>query len=248
MKKDTKVFFGSKKIAPDEKKFLIKDLFNKVASKYDLMNDIMSFRLHRLWKKDILTKLDCNENSAILDLAGGTGDISLNISSKLSYKKIFVYDISQQMLIKGRQKSWNSNNFKNVYWINGDSSHIPLKNNSLDYVIISFGLRNVSSIDSTLNECVRVLKPGGKFLCLEFSPDVSDLYKKIYDLYSFSAIPLLGKIIAKNQYAYKYLVDSIRNFPRSQELENKMKYIGFSSIQIKRYSGGIAHLHTGLKL
>ncbi len=242
------VYFGFNKVKKETKKILVKDLFNDVADKYDLMNDLMSFFLHRAWKKDIINYLENKENSTYLDLAGGTGDIACNIIKKDPTSKIYICDISFNMMSKGRSKIWNKGIYQNINWIAGDCTNIPIKNSSVDNITISFGLRNVSDIDQTIKECNRVLKPGGKFLCLEFSPDITDVLKPVYSKYSFKIIPLLGKLIAKNEGAYQYLIESIRNFPMPAELTNKINKNGFGKTKVKRYLGGIACLHYSTKI
>ena len=243
-----KVFFGYKKVFSNQKTNLIKELFNNASQNYDLMNDIMSLGIHRLWKKDLIDHLNLTKNCNILDLAGGTGDIAVGIKKKYLFPKVFVCDLSNNMILQGKINALNRGVYEGIHWITGDANNIPIKSNSMDNVTISFGLRNVSDIPLTLTECVRVLKPGGRFLCLEFTPEITDILKPFYNIYSFKIIPLLGKIFANNEPAYRYLVESIRNFPMPADLATIMEHTGLGTIRIKRYLGGIACLHSAWKI
>ncbi len=239
-----KVYFGKKKVKSEEKRLLIKNLFNEVSSNYDLMNDLMSLGLHRIWKKDLLKNIQCDQPSIILDLAGGTGDIAYLLSKKFQKSTILIHDLSLEMIRKSKKKL----NQKNVQLINGSAEMLPLPNKSIDIITLSFGLRNFSNIEIAIKECFRVLKYGGKIYCLEFSPSVNNHIKPIYDFYSFKLIPKIGKVFAKNENAYKYLIDSIRSFPYNPELKNIFNNNGFFCYNEKRYFGGIAILNIFSKI
>ena len=180
-----KAKFGKKIVQTETKKELVKKLFNKVSKKYDLMNDLMSFGLHRLWKKDLINNIELIKPSIILDLAGGTGDISQLLLKKFNKSKIIIYDLSYEMI----KRSKNKFNSKNIVYINGSAELISLSDNSVDIITLSFGLRNFSNIEKAVKECYRVLKVGGKIYCLEFSPSYSKNLKPLYDFYSNNFIP-----------------------------------------------------------
>ena len=218
-----KVKFGKKIVEIKTKKELVKSLFNKVSNQYDLMNDLMSFGLHRLWKKDLIQNIDALYPSLILDLAGGTGDISKQLSRKFRKSTIIIYDLSYEMQKKAKYKINN----KNLFYINGSAELMSLPNNCVDFITLSFGLRNFSNIELAIQECYRILKYGGKIYCLEFSPSYSKLIKPSYDYYSSKIIPKIGKLIAKNENAYQYLTDSIHNFYHNPELKNIFNKNGF---------------------
>lgn len=243
--KHKEVPFGYKNVTVSDKLQLVGNLFNDIAPKYDLMNDIMSFLLHRIWKEKMLYSLNLNANSVCLDLAGGTGDIAIKIADLYSDAKVYVCDLSNNMILHGRRRAWNSGLTDSIKWICGDGAYLPFTTNKFDLVTISFGLRNCSQIEETVFEISRVLKPGGRFFCLEFSSKLEPKIKPIYDLYSFKIIPLLGKMFANNMDAYKYLVESIRRFPPPEEIETIMYNAGIRSIKSKKFLGGIAYLYSG---
>ena len=239
-----KTNFGKKIVEIKTKKELVKSLFNKVSNQYDLMNDLMSFGLHRLWKKDLIQNIDNSKPSVILDLAGGTGDISERLYKKFKESTIIIYDLSYEMIKKAKHKI----NSKNIFFINGSAELISLPNNCIDLVTISFGLRNFSDIELAIQECYRVLKYGGKVYCLEFSPSYSKFIKPSYDFYSNKIIPKIGKFVAENEKAYQYLTDSIQNFYYNPELKNIFNKNGFFCYTEKKYLGGIAILNVFSKV
>jgi len=239
-----KTKFGKKIVEIKTKKELVKNLFNKVSNQYDMMNDLMSFGLHRLWKKDLIQNIDTVNPSLILDLAGGTGDISKQLSKKFINSTILVYDLSYEMIKKAKYRINN----KNLFYINGSAELISLPNNCVDLVTLSFGLRNFSNIEVAIQECYRVLKYGGKIYCLEFSPSYSNFIKPSYDFYSNKIIPKIGKLVAKNENAYQYLTDSIHNFYYNPELKNIFNKNGFFCYNEKKYLGGIAILNVFSKV
>ena len=239
-----KTKFGKKIVEITTKKNLVKSLFNEVSKKYDLMNDLMSFGLHRLWKKDLIQNIDAIKPSLILDLAGGTGDITKQLSKKFKQSTIINYDLSYEMIKKAKYRIKN----KNLFFINGSAELISLPNNCIDLVTLSFGLRNFSNIELAIQECYRILKYGGKVYCLEFSPSYSKYIKPSYDFYSNKIIPKIGKLVAKNENAYKYLTDSIQSFYYNPELKNIFNKNGFFCYTEKKYLGGIAILNVFSKV
>ena len=239
-----KTKFGKKIVEIKTKKELVKNLFNNVSNQYDLMNDLMSFGLHRIWKKDLVKNINIVSPSIILDLAGGTGDISKLLFNKYKESTIIIYDLSYEMIKKSQERIKN----KNIIYINGSAELIALPNNSVDLITISFGLRNFANIDESVKECFRVLKYGGKVYCLEFSPSSSKSFKSTYDFYSNNIIPKIGKLVAKNESAYQYLSDSIQSFYLNPELKNIFNKNGFFCYTDIKYLGGIAILNVFSKV
>ena len=233
-------------ILESNKKKIIKKLFNDVSKKYDLMNDIMSFGLHRAWKKDLVNKVKREEAKIILDLAGGTGDVSNSLADHLKSSIIYLYDLSLEMITYGR-KNKNFQN-SNLFFINGSADQLAIKDNSIDLITLAFGLRNFSDKESCIKECRRVLKYGKKIYVLEFSPTVNELIAPFYNYYSLKIIPFIGEKVAKNKEAYKYLIDSINEFPHNQELENIFTKNGFFCYNRKKYLGGVAYLNIFSKI
>ena len=240
--------FGFEEISILEKTHRIEALFNRIAGSYDLMNDVMSGGLHRLWKDIFVRTINPTLPEKILDLAGGTGDIAFRISNKTQQEmKIHICDLSLSMLKKGRCRALDQGLFKNIFWTNGSAELLPFPAQSFDKVTISFGLRNVSSRREALSEIYRVLKSNGTFFCLEFSKPIFTPFRKLYECYSFSLIPKMGALIAKDRDAYQYLVESIKQFPSQEILLTEMKNVGFSSCDYDNLSGGIAAIHWGCK-
>ena len=238
--------YNNKTILESNKKLIIKKLFNDVSKKYDLMNDIMSFRLHRVWKRDLIKKVKKEEEKVILDLAGGTGDISISLASHLKESMIFLYDLSLKMIKHGKiNKKVHKNN---LFFINGSAEQLSFKDNSIDLITLAFGLRNFSNKEICIKECRRVLKYGKRIYVLEFSPTVNELLAPIYKYYSLKIIPFIGEKIANNKEAYKYLIDSINEFPHNQELENIFTKNGFFCYNRIKYFGGIAYLNVFSKV
>lgn len=243
--------FGFKEVPKGSKQKLVNQVFNSVSSKYDIMNNLMSLGIHRLWKKSMLDMLP-NPKGLLLDVAGGTGDIAnLFIKKAKSARhaaEIVILDINYEMLNQGIAKSVNNNLFNYSKWICGNAEELPFSDNSFDYYTIAFGIRNVANIDKALQEAYRVLKPGGKFVCLEFSHVENSLISTIYDQYSFNIIPKLGKIIAEDEASYKYLVESIREFPSQEQFLNQIRQAGFKYANYKNLTFGVAALHYGYKI
>lgn len=237
--------FGFKEIPLEEKAKKVQDLFGRVASSYDLMNDLMSLGVHRLWKQNFIHRLPLKENQTVLDVAGGTGDIAINIQKAYPHLdlKVMVCDLTLPMIEEGRNNAINTGMIHNLYWCNGSAENLPIPDKSIDVYTIVFGLRNVADKEKALLEAARVLKPGGHFFCLEFSQPIIPMLSKIYDAYSFNVLPLLGKYIARDQDAYQYLVESIRQFPDQKTLLQKMNNAGFKEAAYENWWGGIAALH-----
>ena len=238
--------YKNSKISESNKKKIIKALFNDVSKKYDLMNDIMSFGLHRLWKRDLIKSVKREKEKIILDLAGGTGDISNALANQLTNSMIFLYDLSFKMIVQGRKNKSIFNN--NLFLINGSADQLAIKNNSIDLITLAFGLRNFSDKEKCIKECRRVLKYGKKIYVLEFSPTINELIAPLYNYYSLKIIPFVGEKIANNKAAYKYLIESIDEFPHNQELENIFTKNGFFCYNRKKYLGGIAYLNIFSKI
>ena len=241
--------FGFQKIPKQEKTKNVQGVFTRVAPKYDLMNDFMSFGLHRRWKEVFFNHFDYLPNSKLLDLAGGTGDIAMKFIDKGGETAV-IYDLNEAMMVEGEKKikSTASKKYNKIFWQHGNAEDIKYKDDYFDYCSISFGLRNVTNIDKALNEALRVLKPGGKFLCLEFSQIENKLIKQFYDCYAFKLIPQIGKFIASDQKAYEYLVQSIHLFYKAEELANLMRRTGFYNVKYRKLLFGIVAIHTGYKI
>ena len=241
-------WFGYQKVDSQEKTRLVEDVFSSVASRYDLMNDLMSGGLHRLWKRKFISIIHPRAEHRLLDLAGGTGDISFHYLKRTKGEaKITVCDLNQDMLDVGQDRALDKGIIKEIDWVQGNAEKLPFEDNSFDVCTIAFGLRNVTHIDNALAEIYRVLKPGGRFFCLEFSHVVLPVLDKIYDAYSFHIIPKLGEWIAKDAESYQYLAESIRQFPKQQELVERMGNAGFKSARYRNMTGGIVAIHSGVK-
>ncbi len=223
---------------------LVKKVFQEVFDKYDLMNDLISLGIHRTWKKKFIQLLNPQINTKLIDVASGTGDIAKLFVEKINYKG-FVYcvDENQGMLNLNKKKFKNNSSLK---WFCEDAENLPFKDNYFDYYTISFGIRNIGNINSALKEAYRVLKPGGRFLCLEFSKVKSDILKKFYQIYSKS-IPKLGKFIVGKSEPYDYLIDSIEKFYTQEQFVQKIKEQNFLNISFKNLSGGIVAIHSAWK-
>ena len=243
MKKNLeKIDFGFKKVNINKKETLVNNIFNSVSSKYDLMNDLSSLGFHRLWKQELINWIAPQSNQSLLDIAGGTGDIA-KLFIKSGGLSADIIDINYNMLINGISKNNNK-----IRYIVGNCEKLPIRNNVYDRVTIAFGLRNITNRQLALDEIYRVLKPGGRLICLEFSQVNNDIAKQLYDLWSFKIIPKLGKIITNNEDAYKYLVESIRMFPDQDKLSSMFVKSKFERVKYKNLSKGIASLHSGWKI
>lgn len=243
--------FGFKKVSFSDKKKLVDDVFSSVAMKYDLMNDLMSVGIHRLWKKKLCEKIT-NLNSNILDVACGTGDISFRIKEAASKHNktcnIVACDINEQMLKIAQDRAIDKNILQNIDFVCADAEKLPFESESFDYYIIAFGIRNVPHIEEALKEAYRVLKTGGQFLCLEFSKIENSYIEKLYNFYSFNIIPKIGQFIAKNHNAYQYLVESIDLFPDQNQFCDMIRSVGLRRVNYNNLSSGIAAIHSAYKL
>ena len=227
------------------KESLITKVFQDVFDKYDFMNDLMSLGIHRLWKKNFIHWLNPQENTSLVDVASGTGDIAKLYLNKINYNgHVCCVDVNKEMLNLNKKKFKKNSNIK---WFCNNAEKLPFKNNSFDYYTISFGIRNVSNIDKTLKEAYRVLKPGGRFLCLEFSKVKNEILNKFYKNYSKS-IPKIGKLIVGKSEPYEYLLKSIDEFPNQHQLVEIMKKNRFEKCNYRNLSGGIVAIHSGWKI
>jgi demethylmenaquinone methyltransferase/2-methoxy-6-polyprenyl-1,4-benzoquinol methylase len=242
-------WFGFRPVKPSEKTGLVREVFASVAGRYDLMNDLMSGGLHRLWKDRLVAMMNPQPDQVILDVAGGTGDISLRCHRKTQGKaRIIVCDINPAMLKEGRAKAIDHSILSGIQWVTGNAEELPVPSRSVDIYVITFGLRNVTHIDKALAEAARVLKPGGRFYCMEFSPGVKPAIKPLYDRYCLSILPWLGEVVGKDRKAYQYLAESIQQFPAQPVLAKRMEKAGLSEVKWVNLTGGIAVIHSGWKL
>ncbi len=239
--------FGFETVGADEKTARVGEVFARVAAKYDVMNDFMSMGVHLLWKRAFVRRVAPKKNYTILDVAGGTGDISFLIYDA-SQADITVSDINPEMLKVGQSRAADRGLVGKLKWAEANAETLPFEDNSFDRYTIAFGLRNVTHIDQALSEAYRVLKPGGKFFCLEFSKPAYEPLRKLYDAYSFNIIPALGGMVANDRDSYQYLVESIRQFPHQQGLKIKLQNAGFKNVTFENLSGGIAAIHIGVKI
>ena len=227
------------------KKGLVQGVFDKVYNKYDLMNDVMSFGVHRRWKKNLINMMNPSINQNLIDVACGTGDIAKLFLKNVSYNShITCVDPNEGMITKGKQKL---KNYKNVKWVVSSAENLPIDNNKFDFYTISFGLRNTKNLNKTLKEAYRVLKPGGRFFCLEFSKIHNSNLDFFYKTYS-KFIPNIGKIIVGEKKPYEYLIESIENFVTQDELVDLMKQCSFEKCSYRNLSGGIVSIHSGWKI
>lgn len=246
---DRETDFGFRRVSETEKTRLVHGVFDRVAARYDLMNDLMSGGIHRLWKMQLIERLDPRPGQSLLDLAGGTGDVARRFLDRAGKGGLaIVCDINESMIRHGRDRSIDRGILDDLTWIAGDAENLPLSDSSVDTCTISFGLRNVTRIDQALREIRRVLKPGGRFFCLEFSRVEGTLLRRAYDFYSFALLPRLGQVVARDRDAYQYLVESIRRFPPQQELATMMEEAAFEQVRWRNLSGGIAAIHSGWRL
>ncbi|MDB5472604.1 MAG: bifunctional demethylmenaquinone methyltransferase/2-methoxy-6-polyprenyl,4-benzoquinol methylase [Caulobacter sp.] len=242
--------FGFRDVDPAEKAGLVRGVFDKVAGKYDLMNDLMSAGVHRLWKDAVAARLNPQPGEVILDLAGGTGDMARRFSKMMRAAQlrrggpdgtVHVLDYNAEMIAAGIEKGGEPE----MTWGVADAMRLPLPDACADGYCISFGIRNVTDVPTALREARRVLKPGGRFICLEFSRPVSEALRKGYDLWSFKAIPAIGEWIVNDRESYQYLVESIRRFPDQESFAAMIRDAGFSRVTYTNFTGGVAALHQG---
>ena len=243
--------YGFRAVAEEEKQGLVNDVFHKVAKRYDIMNDLMSGGLHRLWKDAMVTALNPPKRPGwtALDVAGGTGDIAFRIvEASARNAHVTVLDINGSMLEVGRERAERRGLGGSLDFVEANAEELPFEDERFDAYTIAFGIRNVPRIDVALSEAFRVLKPGGRFLCLEFSEVEMPLLDRVYEQWSFKAIPQIGKAVTGEAEPYSYLVESIRKFPNQQNFAAMIGRAGFERVSFRNYSGGIAALHSGWKL
>ncbi|XP_047237137.1 2-methoxy-6-polyprenyl-1,4-benzoquinol methylase, mitochondrial [Girardinichthys multiradiatus] len=278
---DRSTHFGFETVSEAEKAKRVYKVFENVAQKYDIMNDAMSLGVHRLWKDMLLHAMHPQPGARLLDVAGGTGDISFRFldyvyyqqerqkrratgsSQSLSWQDIsdkypdedrpqesraVVCDINKEMLKVGKQRAESMGIISGVSWVVGDAEELPFDDDQFDIYTIAFGIRNVTHINQALQEAFRVLKPGGRFMCLEFSKVTNPILASLYDAYSFQVIPVLGEVIAGDWKSYQYLVESIRKFPDQEEFKGMIEDAGFCCVQYFNFTGGVVALHSGFKL
>ena len=239
--------FGYREVALQEKTNLVHEVFSSVAGKYDLMNDLMSLGVHRLWKRDFAANSGIRLGQKVLDLAGGTGDISALLSKRVGANgRVVLTDINADMLELGRRRLEDRGISGNVQYALVNAEQLPFADSEFDAVTIAFGLRNVTDKDAALREMFRVLRPGGRALILEFSALRVAGLKKIYDRYSFDVLPLLGRLVANDAASYRYLAESIRQHPPQEELAAMMQRAGFEQVRFRDLSAGIVAIHSGL--
>lgn len=240
--------FGFETVAESDKAGRVQGVFNSVASKYDVMNDAMSLGIHRIWKDAMMDWLAPRSGQKLLDVAGGTGDISFRFLKRAGAGHATVLDLTEPMLIEGRKRAEAAQMAGQLDWVVGDAMALPFEDNTFDVYTISFGIRNVTRPQEALNEAYRVLKPGGRLMVLEFSHIPVDMMQKAYDLYSFNVIPVMGQMIANDRDSYQYLVESIRKFPDQETFLNMVQHAGFENAKYRNLTMGIACLHSGWKI
>ncbi|MBB4197012.1 bifunctional demethylmenaquinone methyltransferase/2-methoxy-6-polyprenyl-1,4-benzoquinol methylase [Rhodoblastus sphagnicola] len=248
---DKQTHFGFSEVPLDEKQGLVDDVFHKVAQRYDIMNDLMSGGLHRIWKDIFVSRVHPSKNAPFnhLDVAGGTGDIAFRVVQAGGPKtKVTVLDINGDMLAVGRERAQAKGLADRLDFVEANAESLPFEDGEFDAYTIAFGIRNVPRIDRALAEAYRVLKRGGKFLCLEFSQVEAPALAKIYESYSFSVIPAIGRLVTGDGEPYRYLVESIRQFPAAEDFAAMIETAGFQRVSFTRLTGGVVAIHSGWKL
>jgi len=247
-KKENTTHFGFETILEKDKAEKVQGVFSSVASKYDVMNDFMSLGIHRFWKDAMMDWLAPRGGQLLLDVAGGTGDISFRFLKRARNAHATVLDLTEPMLGEGRKRAETAGISDQLDWVVGDAMALPFEDQTFDVYTISFGIRNVTNPKKALAEAYRVLKPGGRIMVLEFSHIPNDLLQWCYDKYSFNVIPRLGQIIARDRSSYQYLVESIRNFPNQEKFLNLVNEAGFENTKYRNLTMGVACLHSGWKI
>ena len=240
--------FGFKDVPEDDKAGLVHGVFSSVASKYDIMNDVMSVGIHRAWKNAMMDWLAPSKDQCLLDVAGGTGDIAFRFLDRAPGSSAVVCDMTHDMLVAGQQRAEAASLSDRLDWVTGDAMKLPFPDCSFNVYTISFGIRNVTRIEDALSEAFRVLKPGGRLMVLEFSRLPNEALQKAYDLYSFNVIPEMGRLITGDRDSYQYLVESIRKFPDQETFLGMVRAAGFENAKYRNLSMGIAALHSGWKI
>lgn len=240
--------FGFETVTESEKAGRVKSVFGSVASRYDIMNDVMSGGIHRVWKDAMMDWLAPRSGQKLLDVAGGTGDIAYRFLKRAGQGHATVLDLTEEMLVEGRKRAEASQMVDQLDWSVGDAMALPFPDNSFDVYTISFGIRNVTRPQDALNEAFRVLRPGGRLMVLEFSQIPNPAMQWAYDRYSFNLIPLMGQLIANDRDSYQYLVESIRKFPDQDVFLNMVRSAGFENAKYRNLTAGVACLHSGWKI
>ncbi|RMD49745.1 MAG: bifunctional demethylmenaquinone methyltransferase/2-methoxy-6-polyprenyl-1,4-benzoquinol methylase UbiE [Alphaproteobacteria bacterium] len=240
--------FGFREVPEEEKARLVHEVFSSVAARYDLMNDLMSAGVHRIWKDAMVDWLAPRAGQEVLDVAGGTGDIAFRILRRAPGARVTVLDMTHAMLVEGRRRAEATEFADRLGWVCGDAMRLPFRDASFDLYTISFGLRNVTRIEDAIAEAHRVLRRGGRMMILEFSRVTNEMLERLYDLYSFAVIPRMGQVVTGDRDSYQYLVESIRRFPPQEELAGMLRAAGFGNVRWRNLSFGIAALHSAWKL
>ena len=239
--------FGYQTVPEADKAGMVHGVFTRVASKYDIMNDLMSAGMHRLWKDAMMDWLGPRAGQRLLDVAGGTGDVAFRFLKRGGDQAV-VLDMTEGMLVSGRQRAEADQMAGQLDWVVADAMALPFADASFDVYTISFGIRNVTRIGDALSEAFRVLRPGGRLMVLEFSQIPNDLLQKAYDLYSFNVIPVMGQVVAGDRDSYQYLVESIRQFPDQETFARMIRVAGFEQVSYRNLTMGVAALHSGWKI
>lgn len=239
-----KVSFGFEEVPPDEKTQRVAGVFSNVASRYDLMNDLMSVGLHRLWKDQFVRRIQPRRGERILDMAGGTGDIAFRLARRGA--SVVVADINPAMLEVGRQRA-NRRSIAGLHWAEENAEELSFPDKGFDAYSIAFGIRNVTHIDKALAEAFRVLRTGGRFYCLEFSSTTWPGFAEVYDAYSMRLVPRIGKAVARDEASYRYLAESIQRFPPMQQFKAMIEKAGFLQVKVEPILGGLVAIHSGWK-
>lgn len=241
--------FGYKDVPVDEKEKLVEKVFSNVAGKYDIMNDAMSLGVHRLWKKSFIRKAKLRKGMKCLDVAGGTGDIAMLMARDVGDSgEVVIFDINKSMLDEGKDRTIDKGFLGSLKFVQGNAEVLPFNDNSFDVATVSFGIRNVTKLDKAFKEMARVVRPGGKVMCLEFSHPTSSIFSKFYDFYSFNVIPEIGGMITNDKGSYQYLVESIRKFPDQEKLKVIMEEAGLYKVKYFNLTNGVAAIHLGYKV
>jgi demethylmenaquinone methyltransferase/2-methoxy-6-polyprenyl-1,4-benzoquinol methylase len=239
--------FGYQEVPVEQKANLVREVFDSVAGRYDIMNDMMSLGIHRLWKRDFMANSRIRPGDQVLDIAGGTGDIAALLCKRVGKSgRVVLSDINASMLNVGRERLEDLGLVGNVEYALANAEDLPFVDAEFDAVTIAFGLRNVTDKEQALREMHRVLKPGGRALILEFSEVQSESMQKLYDLYSFGVLPVLGKLIASDEDSYRYLAESIRKHPPQEELAQMMRDAGFEQVRYRNLTAGVVAIHSGI--
>ncbi|MEL6363563.1 MAG: class I SAM-dependent methyltransferase [Pseudomonadota bacterium] len=250
---DRTASFGFREVPAGEKSGMVRGVFDSVATRYDLMNDAMSFGVHRIWKEAFVDRLAPRPGMRLLDVAGGTGDVALKALARADRRAgppatAVICDINYEMLQAGLSRREAERFEDRLSRVTGDAETLPLPDNACDAYTIAFGIRNVTDMDAALSEAHRVLRPGGRFFCLEFSHPITEGLQAVYDAYSFNLIPRMGAAIAGDRESYQYLVESIRRFPNQPAFARRIEDAGFRRVAFENFSGGVAAVHSGWKI